>query len=182
MIIRVLSLSAITLLLAATAPAQASAQQSLSSALDVYVFPSTGQSAEQQSMDEAECYQWAVDASGSDPFEAQKQQAADAAQAQAAQQQASQVAQGSGARGAVRGAAGGALIGAIAGDAGKGAAIGAGVGLLAGRSRGTSAQYQAEQQAYQQGEQAYQYSQAQIESFRKAFSACLEAKDYIVKY
>lgn len=182
MIIRVLSISAATLLLAATAPAQAAGQPSLSSALEVYVFPSTGQSAEQQSTDEAACYQWAVDTSGSDPFEVQKQQAADAAHTQAAQQQASQVAAGSGTRGAVRGAAGGALIGAIAGDTGKGAAIGAGVGLLAGRSRGNSAQYQAEQQAQYQGQQAQQYSQAQMDNFRKAFSACLEAKDYIVKY
>ena len=182
MIIRVLSISAVTLLLAATAQAQTGGQSSLSSTLEVYVFPADGQAAQQQSEDEAACYQWAVDTSGADPFEAQKQQAADAQQTQAAQQQASQVATGSGARGAVRGAAGGALIGAIAGDAGKGAAIGAGVGLVAGRARGNAAQYQAEQQVQYQGEQAQLYSQAQIDNFRKAFSACLEAKDYIVKY
>jgi hypothetical protein len=182
MIIRVLSISAASLLLVATAQAQSGGQPSLASALQVYVFPSTGQSPEQQSTDEAACYQWAVDTSGSDPFEVQKQQSADAAQTQAAQQQASQVASGSGARGAVRGAAGGALIGAIAGDAGKGAAIGAGVGLVGGRARGNEKQRQAEQQAQSQGQQAQQYTQAQLDNFRKAFSACLEAKDYIVKY
>jgi hypothetical protein len=182
MIIRVLSISAVTLLLAVTAQAQTGGQPSLSSTLEVYVFPAEGQSAQQQSKDEAACYQWAVDTSGADPFDAEKQQAADAAQTQAQQQQAGQVATGSGARGAVRGAAGGALIGAIAGDVGKGAAIGAGVGLLTGRARGNAAQYQAEQQVQYQGQQAQQHSQDQIDNFRKAFSACLEAKDYIVKY
>ncbi len=180
--IRTLSICAITLLLAMTAQAQTSGQQSLAATLEVYVFPTAGQATGQQSKDEAECYQWAVNTSGSDPFAVQNQQAANAAQTEAAQQQAGQVAQGSGARGAVRGAAGGALIGAIAGDAGKGAAIGAGVGLVGGRARGNAQQAQAEQQVQAQGAQAQQASQAQIDNFRKAFSACLEAKNYIVKY
>lgn len=182
MIIRTLFVSAAALLLATTAQAQASGQQSLASTLQIYVFPSAGQAADQQSKDEAECYQWAVNTSGSDPFDAQNQQAADAAQAEAAQQEASQVAKGSGTKGLLRGAAAGALIGAIAGDTGKGAAIGAGVGVVGGRAKGKSQQKQAQQQAQSQGEQAQQASQAQIDNFRKAFSACLEAKDYIVKY
>jgi hypothetical protein len=182
MIIRTLCISAVTLLLAMTAQAQSSGQQSLAATLQVYVFPSAGQAADQQSKDEAECYQWAVDTSGSDPFAVQNQQAADAQQAQAAQQQASQVARGSGARGAVAGAAGGALVGAIAGDAGKGAVIGAAVGVVGGRVRGNSKQRQAEQQVQSQAQQAEQVSQTQIDNFRKAFSACLEAKEYIVKY
>lgn len=186
MMIRALYISATTLslalLLASTAQAQTSGQQSLASTLEVYVFPATGQAPEQQSIDEAECYQWAVNTSGSDPFAVQKQQSADAAQTAAAGQQASQVATGSGAQGAVRGAAAGALIGAIAGDAGKGAAIGAGVGLVGGRARGNAQQQQAQQQVQYQGEQAQQASQAQIDNFRKAFSACLEGKQYIVKY
>ena len=169
-------------MLAMTAHAQTSGQQSLASSLQIYVFPSAGQAADQQSKDEAECYQWAVTNTGSDPFDVQKQQAADAAQTQAAEQQASQVARGSGTRGAVRGAAGGALIGAIAGDTGKGAAIGAGVGLIGGRARGKAHQAQAEQQVQSQGAQAQQASQAEIDNFHKAFSACLEGKNYIVKY
>lgn len=182
MIIRVLYISTVTLLLATAAQAQTSGQQSLASTLQVYVFPSAGQAPDQQSKDEAECYQWAVNTSGSDPFAVQNQQAADAQQAQAAQQQASQVARGSGAQGAVRGAAGGALIGAIAGDAGKGAAIGAAVGVVGGRARGNAQQQQAQQQVQNQAQQAEQASQAQISNFRMAFSACLEGKEYIVKY
>ena len=75
MIIRTLFVSVAALLLATTAQAQASGQQSLASTLQVYVFPGAGQAAEQQSKDEAECYQWAVNSSGSDPFEVQNQQA-----------------------------------------------------------------------------------------------------------
>lgn len=182
MIIRTLFVSAAALLLATTAQAQASGQQSLASALQVYVFPGAGQSADQQSKDESECYQWAVDTSGSDPFDVQNQQAAEAAQAEAAQREASQVAKGSGTKGLLRGAAAGALIGAIAGDTGKGAAIGAGVGVIGGRARGKSQQQQAQQQVENQEAWAQQASQAQIDNFNKAFSACLEAKDYIVKY
>lgn len=182
MIIRTLSLCAVTLLLAMTAQAQTGGQQSLAATVQVYVFPSAGQAADQQSKDEAECYKWAVNTSGSDPFAVKNQQAADAAKTEAAQQQASQTAKGSGTKGLLAGAAGGALIGAIAGDAGKGAAIGAGVGLIGGRVHGKNKQQQAEADVQYQAQQSQQASQAQIGNFRKAFSACLEAKDYIVKY
>jgi hypothetical protein len=37
-------------------------------------------------------------------------------------------------------------------------------------------------QAAQQGQQAQQASAAQIESFKKAFSVCLEGKKYLVKF
>jgi len=171
---------------ATTAWAQAPAppaQQSIASALEMYAFPSAGQTPEQQSKDESECYQWAVTNAGVDPFEVQKQQAAEAQQAQAAQQQASEVGKGAGARGAVRGAAAGALIGEIADDdAGKGAAYGAAAGVLAGRRRGHEAQQEAQQQVQGQAQQAQQASQQQLGNFKKAFSACLEGKKYLVKY
>lgn len=158
------------------------AQQSIASTLEMYAFPSAGQTPEQQSKDEADCYQWAVANAGVDPFDVQKQQAAQAQQAQAAQQQASQVGKGSGARGAVRGAAAGALIGEVADDdAGKGAAYGAAAGVIAGRRRGHQAQEEAQQQAQSQSQQAQQASQHQLDNFKKAFSACLEGKSYLVK-
>jgi hypothetical protein len=159
---------------AAPAQTQAPQQNSLSATMNVYVFPSKGQSASAQSKDEAECYQWAVKNTGTDPFELTKQ-----AQAQQQQQQAqAQAAQGSGARGAARGAAGGALIGAIAGDAGTGAAVGAAAGALAGRAR----RRQAEAQAEQQTQSTQKATAQQMENFKKAFSVCLEAKHYMVKY
>jgi len=158
------------------------AQKSLSSTLNVYVFPTAGQTPEQQSIDEGTCYNWAVQNTGSDPFALEKQAQQQQQQTQQAQQQAQAVGTGAGAQGAVRGAAGGALIGAIAGDTGKGAAYGAAAGLLAGRSAGRHARASASQQATQQGQQAQQATAEQIENFKKAFSVCLEASNYMVKY
>jgi hypothetical protein len=159
-----------------------SQQKSLAATMDVYVFPTEGQTAEQQSMDEAECYNWAVGQTGNDPFDLNKQAQQQAQQSQQAEQQAKKVGQGSGATGAVGGAAAGALVGAIAGDTGKGAAYGAAAGLIAGRRRGAQAQQQATQQAQKQGQQAQQATADQIENFKKAFAVCLEAKDYMAKF
>ena len=160
-----------------------SGQKTLAATLNVYVFPTTGQAPEQQSADEAACYNWAVQNTGTDPFNLQKQAQQQAQQTQAAQQQAQQVGKGSGVAGAVGGAAVGALIGEIASDdAGKGAAYGAAAGAIVGRRRGKQAQAQATQQATQQGQQAQQATAQQIENFKKAFSVCLEGNKYMVKY
>ncbi|HSL70982.1 MAG TPA: hypothetical protein VK864_12120 [Longimicrobiales bacterium] len=161
----------------------AGAQKSLAATLNVYVFPSAGQAASQQSKDESECYQWAVQNTGTDPFAAQKQ--AQAAQEQAAQQQqqVQQSTQGAGAKGAVKGAAAGALIGEVASnDADEGAAYGAAAGAVMARRGAKKAQAQAQQQTQQQVQQAQALSKEQIDAFHKAFSVCLEAKKYMVKY
>src|SRR5210317_2345193 len=78
--------------------------KSLSSTLDVFVFPTEGQDSSQQSKDEAECYEWAVGNAGVDPFDLSKQEEANQQQAQAEQEAANDAGQGSGARGALRGA------------------------------------------------------------------------------
>jgi hypothetical protein len=156
--------------------------QTLASTMEVYAFPKEGQNAEQQSKDEAACYEWAVSNTGSDPFKVADQQAANQQQAQAEQQAAKQTGQGSGARGAVRGAAAGALIGEIANDdASEGAAWGAAAGAIRGRRKGAEANAQAQQQAASQAEQREQATAQQLENFKKAFGVCLEAKDYMVK-
>ncbi len=179
MSIKTALLAGLIITIAGVAQAQ---QKSLASNIDVYVFPTTGQTAEQQSIDEVACYDWAVQNSGADPFNLQKQAQQQQQQTQQAQQQAQQVGRGAGARGAVGGAAGGALIGAIAGDTGKGAAYGAAAGLLVGRRAGRQAQSQATQQVAQQGQQQQQATAQQIENFKKAFSVCLEAKNYMVRF
>jgi Glycine-zipper domain len=158
---------------AQTQPAPASTQKSLAATLGIYVFPSQGQNATTQSQDESACYKWAVQNTGVDPFNAAKQNQQQQAQAQAQ----AQGAQSEGVRGAARGAAGGALIGAIAGDAGTGAAIGAATGAVVGRSR----RKQAESQAAQQSASSQQATAQQMDAFKKAFGACMEAKKYIVK-
>lgn len=170
--------------IAIAAPFAANAQgQSLGSTMDVYVFPAEGQDSSQQSKDETACYEWAVGNTGSDPFDLAKQEQADAQQAQADQQAAEQAGQGSGARGAVRGAAAGALIGEIANDdASEGAAWGAAAGAVRGRRKGKEAQQQAQQQAASQAEQREEVTEEQLTNFKNAFSVCLEAKEYMVKY
>ena len=157
--------------------------KTLASTLEVYVFPKEGQVAETQSKDEAACYQWAVDNTGSDPFQLQKQGEAQQQQTDAQVQQAQQATQGAGAGGAVRGAAAGALIGEIANDdASQGAAYGAAIGMVSSRRRARAASAHAQEQAKDQGAAQQQATEQQIENFKKAFSVCLEAKEYLVKY
>jgi len=158
-------------------------QKSLSSTLDVYAFPSDGQDAAQQSKDESACYKWAVDNAGVDPFDLEKKAEADEAQSEAAMAQAQEAGKGAGARGAVGGAAVGALIGEIASDdASEGAAWGAAAGLIHSRRSARRASHEAQQEVATQAVANAEVSAEQMDNFKKAFSACLEAKDYLVKY
>ena len=68
-------------------------QKSLAATMNVYVFPTTGQTAQQQSTDEAACYDWAVQNTGGDPFALQKQAQQSQQQADQAQQQIAQAEQ-----------------------------------------------------------------------------------------
>lgn len=157
--------------------------KSLSSTLEVYVFPKSGQEAPQQSKDEAACYEWATSNTGSDPFDLQKQSIAEVKESEQDKAAAAQAGKGAGAAGAIKGAAAGAIIGEIADDdASKGAGIGAAVGLLRGRRAARAAQDQATNQAEQHSQAKQQATKTQMENFKKAFSVCLEAKDYMVKY
>ncbi len=157
--------------------------KTLASTIEVYVFPKKGQQAKQQSQDEAACYEWAVNNSGNDPFALQKQSAAQAQQSEQTQAQAQQSVRGSGARGALRGAAAGAIVGEIADDnPGDGAAYGAAAGGILSRRKAKRASRQAISQAEQQEQVQQQATQEQTGNFKKAFSVCLEAKDYLVKY
>ena len=47
---------------------------------------------------------------------------------------------------------------------------------------GREAQAQAEEQAAAQAEQREHATAEEMENFKKAFSVCLEAKEYMVKY
>jgi outer membrane lipoprotein SlyB len=139
----------------------------ISSGLKLYVFPAKGQSKQQQKKDEFECYQWAQEQSGIDPLNLPKVEAP-----------VQTGPTGGAVVGAAKGAAAGAAIGAIAGDAGKGAAIGATAGAMAGRRQGKQAQAQQNQQAQAQ---ATASEQEMINSFKKAFSVCMEGKGYTIK-
>ncbi len=158
-------------------------EKSLAATLDVYVFPTEGQEATQQSKDEAECYDWAAKQTGADPFQLKKDAQQVDQQAAEGKQQVAESGQGAGAQGAVKGAAAGALIGEIASDdPGKGAAYGAAAGMIAGRRSRRRAQESATQNIDQQAATSQANIAEQETNFKKAFSACLEAKKYMVKY
>jgi hypothetical protein len=132
----------------------------------VYVYPSQGQSKEQQSRDQFECHQWAVQQTGVDPT-----------RAQASPPTAPPSSGASPLRGAARGAAVGAVGGAIAGDAGTGAGVGAATGALFGgmRRRGE------EQAAAQQQAAHAQASAQQTAAYDRAVAACLSGRGYTVR-
>jgi len=77
-------------------------------------------------------------------------------------------------KGAARGALGGAAIGAIAGDAGQGAGIGAVVGTAAGGRR-------ARQNRDAQNQQAVDQQQNLVNTYYRAFGACMEGRGYTIK-
>jgi len=56
------------------------------------------------------------------------------------------------------------------------------VGAIGNSVRAQSQASQASQQAAQQAQAAAHMSAAKMNDFKKAFSACLEAKKYTVKY
>jgi Glycine zipper len=128
------------------------------------VYPAKGQSPTQQSSDDGACFGWAKQTTGIDPL----------AVAQTPPPPTSSTGGGERASGAVRGALGGLAIGAIAGDAGEGAAIGAVVGTMAGGRQ--SRQNQQAQQQQAQGQQ-----QQQIDTFYRAYGACMEGRGYTIK-
>lgn len=128
------------------------------------VYPAKGQAPQQQQRDQGECHTWSVQNTGIDPAQV----------ASTPPPPTQSGPDGERARGAVRGAVGGAAIGAIAGDTGKGAGVGAVVGTMAGgrRSRQNQAHAQSQGQAQQQ---------AKIDTYYRAYAACLEGRGYTVK-
>jgi YMGG-like Gly-zipper len=151
------------------------------------VYPAKNQTAEQQKKDEGECNTWAKENTGVDPVVLASTPTT--APAPAAAPPPSSGRDGSRARGAARGAAAGAVIGEIANDdASEGAAVGAAAGAVAAGSRqrrgeaaaqDQAAQQQQQQQAAQQ--QAEADKQKKMETYHRAYAACLEGRGYTIK-
>jgi hypothetical protein len=157
----------------------------------MFAFPKNNQSADQQLKDEAECYGMAKQRTGVDT-QAPVPTGPSAEEIAAAQKQAAEnapKAQGGRLKGAARGAAGGAAIGAIAGDAGKGAGAGAVAGTMGGGMKQRQANAQSKEQAAAQAAAAQKKAtedlkmqhQEGIDTFQRAFSACMDARGYSVK-
>ncbi len=139
---------------------------------DLIVYPNNNQTKEQMEKDKFECYTWAKNETGFDPM------ATPTASTPPPQQQAPK---GGVVKGAARGAVVGTATGAIAGDTGKGAAIGASSGALVG---GMRRREQRRQEQYSQDQWAQQETAKYNEDrnrYNRAYSACLEGKNYSVK-
>jgi hypothetical protein len=93
-------------------------------------------------------------------------------------------------KGAACGAADGAAIGAIAGDAGKGAGAGVVAGTMRGgmKQREASAATKKEASAKVAAEQKAEEERTKLahvdglDTFQRAFAACMDARNYSVKY
>ncbi|MCP5146311.1 MAG: hypothetical protein H6978_15990 [Gammaproteobacteria bacterium] len=173
----------------------------------VYAYPNANQSQPQQSQDRYECNQWAVNESGFDPTRAEP--VAQSVYSTQQRAQASRtgkdrdtsilgigdggVFKGSGALGdAATGAAIGAAGGAIAGNTGKGAAWGAVGGTILGAltragsdsdrsSRRTSSRDYRREAERAEYERQVAEREAQMDDYRRAFSACMTARNYTVQ-
>ncbi len=172
----------ITIAIAAVAvvvAAPLTARPALAQANNVFAYPLAGQNQEQQSRDRFDCHQWAVQQSGFDPFAAPPPP-------QQTQQQGGGTILGLGRGGlfpgtglagdAATGAGLGAAGGAIAGSPGKGAAIGAVGGAVLG---GLSRAGQPSQTVPSQSAQIYNQRRA---SYNNAFGACMQARNYSVRF
>jgi len=130
-----------------------------------YIYPSKGQTQEQQDRDKYECNQWAVSQSGFDPSNPSPSLTSG-----------EQPQRGAGG-GAARGAAVGAVGGAIEGDPGARAASGAARGGVFGAIRRRRERNEAEQEQEQEQAQAVASDQ---ESYNRAFAACMQGRGYAV--
>lgn len=146
------------------------AAASVAAAQQLIVYPSQGQSPEQQALDQSECHTWAVQQSGHDPASPPPPPSVSAP-----------APQGGVLRGAARGALVGVAVGAVAGDAGKGAAAGAAGGALIGGFRRADQRRAHEHQQAQAQSQYQQQVTAQNQTYDRALSACLQGRGYTVQ-
>ena len=129
-----------------------------------FAYPTNNQTQEQQQQDHFACYSWAKQQTGVDPS-----QISTATTTQSSQQ-------GQVVRGAAKGSLLGVVGGAIGGNVGEGAAIGAGVGALAGIFRKREEQ----QQQAQAQTQASAAEQQQLQTYYRAWTACMQGRGYTV--
>ena len=147
----------VALVAAAVVPCMVAAQ-------DLAIYPSRGQSQQQQDRDRYECHNWSVGQTGFDPTRPPPPGAAAPPPTASA------------GRGLLGGAAIGAIGGAIGGNAGLGAAVGAGSGALIGGVRRQNQQQQA--QAVQ--EQQASALAAQSDNYNRWLKTCLQGRGYTV--
>jgi hypothetical protein len=153
---------------------QAMASQTL------FVYPAGGQSDAQLAKDRYQCYRWAVDQTGVDPGQIQPPKAGPTVVRNnhyGAEKKGTWM-------GVLAGAAiGNAVDGHLHGTV-EGALIGASLGKIIGGGKERKGEQQAYRQAnaraQRQAQAKYSY-QDKIRDYNRAFSACMEARDYTVR-
>ena len=128
------------------------------------IYPSQGQSMEQQGADEGQCRMFAQQNTGFNPWQGPAYSGGSSSSG------------GEMVGGAARGAALGALGGAIGGNAGKGAKIGAGIGAAGGLMRKNKKKRKQEKK---QQQAVSEYNQ-QLATYNRAFGACMSGRGYAV--
>ncbi|MBI5582262.1 MAG: hypothetical protein HY892_00410 [Deltaproteobacteria bacterium] len=136
------------------------------------IYPKKGQSSQQLKKDKSDCYQWAKQETGFDP------QAPATASTPPPVKEKTKAGAG---RGAVGGGLVGLGVGALMDAPGKGAAIGAAGGALIGGVRKKKHAEQQDQKEQQWTQQDAADRQQKQNYYNRAFSACMEARDYTVK-
>ncbi len=151
---------------------------------DIFVYPAKGQTDKQLTNDRYACHVWAVQQTGFDPT---KFAAPIAPQVVRVPLPANE-ARGATGAGAVIGAIAGAVIGEATGHhSGGSAAIGGVLGGITGSSVERQGELDARARAEQQAASMDQQSRARAErdlqrsDYRRAISACLEARGYTVR-
>jgi hypothetical protein len=137
------------------------------SAQDVYVYPAKNQTDEQMARDKEECHDWAVKQTGVDPEKLASEAVTSPPKGESS----------SGAGSGLGGAGLGAARGAMSGDAAGGAIRGVGIGRLV---RAARARREMEEQ-HQASPQDYQQRKTQLQSYDRAFGACLTGRGYSVQ-
>jgi hypothetical protein len=146
-------------------PASANA---VAKSLGLIIYPAKGQTAEQQTTDEQQCYDWAKSQTGIDPAAPPPAAAPDESKEAGAG--------GQRLRGAARGAAAGAVVGEVAdNDADEGAKVGAAAGVVAGGSKARKEKHASEEQAKSEAQASQTQRQ---ETFKKAMGTCLQGRGY----
>jgi hypothetical protein len=133
---------------------------------EVFVYPAQGQSTEQQTLDKAECTEWAKQQTGFDPMNPPNVEVASVEDKSG----------GAAARGVVRGA----IVGSVVGKATdlkrtESAAAGA---VIGGVRSGRSAQAQQQAQANQAQQQANADMANRKNTYNRAYKSCLEGRGY----
>ena len=151
----------------------------------VFAYPTAGQSTEQTQTDTFQCHNWAVTETGFDPtLNYTPQQVPDYAPPPSSGGSADRTT----GQNAGRGAARGAVLGTITGSTARGAIIGTATGILFGKKKRNDKKKEEErwqqhhkEQQQQQLQEIEQYVQTGTGNYRRAYGACMTARNYKVQ-